>query len=71
MPVARRSARLRAGTGLNTNKDGGADAADDINQAHLTQVRLTVAADAEVTGQHFYHKQRLAPNPQAEGTNLL
>jgi NAD(P)-dependent dehydrogenase (short-subunit alcohol dehydrogenase family) len=51
-------------------KMGGADAPDDINQAHLTQVWLAVGDDARVTGQYFYHRQRLAPNPQAEDTNL-
>ena len=49
---------------------GGADAPDDVNQAHLTQVWLAVGDDARVTGQYFYHRRRLAPNPQAEDTNL-
>src|ERR1700729_3697516 len=51
-------------------KMGGADAPDDIKQAHLTQAWLAVGDDARVTGQYFYHRQRLAPNPQAEDTNL-
>ena len=51
-------------------KMGGADAPDDINQAHLTQVWLAVSDDARVTGQYFYHRQRLAPNPQAGDTSL-
>jgi hypothetical protein len=29
-----------------------------------------VSDDALVTGQYFYHNQRLAPNPQAEDSNL-
>jgi hypothetical protein len=49
---------------------GGPEAPDDINQAHLTQVWLAASDDARVTGQYFYHKQRLAPNPQAENSNL-
>jgi NAD(P)-dependent dehydrogenase (short-subunit alcohol dehydrogenase family) len=51
-------------------KMGGADAPDDIYQAHLTQVWLAAGDDARVTGQYFYHRQRLAPNPQAEDTDL-
>src|SRR5580692_9675067 len=51
-------------------KMGGAEAPDDISQAHLTQVWLAVGDDARVTGQYFYHKQRLAPNPQTEDSNL-
>jgi NAD(P)-dependent dehydrogenase (short-subunit alcohol dehydrogenase family) len=51
-------------------KMGGSEAPDDINQAHLTQVWLAVSDDALMTGQYFYHKQRLAPNPQAEDSNL-
>jgi NAD(P)-dependent dehydrogenase (short-subunit alcohol dehydrogenase family) len=51
-------------------KMGGAAAPDDIDQAHLTQAWLAVGDDARVTGQYFYHRQRLAPNPQAEDTNL-
>jgi len=51
-------------------KMGGSEAPDDINQAHLTQAWLAVSDDALVTGQYFYHNQRLAPNPQAEDSNL-
>src|ERR1700690_4565321 len=51
-------------------KMGGADAPDDLNQAHLTQVWLAVSDDARVTGQIFYHNQGLPPNPQAEDSNL-
>jgi NAD(P)-dependent dehydrogenase (short-subunit alcohol dehydrogenase family) len=51
-------------------KMGGSEAPDDINQAHLTQVWLAVSDDALVTGQYFYHKQWLAPNSQAEDSNL-
>src|SRR5580692_855995 len=51
-------------------KMGGSEASDDINQAHLTQAWLAASDDALVTGQYFYHNQRLAPNPQAEDSNL-
>jgi NAD(P)-dependent dehydrogenase (short-subunit alcohol dehydrogenase family) len=51
-------------------KMGGSEAPDDINQAHLTQAWLAVSDDALVTGQYFYHNQRLAPNPQAEDSGL-
>jgi len=51
-------------------KMGSSEAPDDINQAHLTQAWLAVSDDALVTGQYFYHNQRLAPNPQAEDSDL-
>src|SRR6204780_2267840 len=51
-------------------KMGGSEAPDDINQAHLTQVWLAVSDDAPVTGQYFYHKQWLPPQPPTQGPQL-
>jgi NAD(P)-dependent dehydrogenase (short-subunit alcohol dehydrogenase family) len=47
-------------------KMGGPSAPDDMDQAHLTQVWLAASDDpkAQVTGEYFYHLQRIAPNPQ-------
>jgi NAD(P)-dependent dehydrogenase (short-subunit alcohol dehydrogenase family) len=53
-------------------KMGGAGAPDDMDQAHLTQAWLAAsdAPEAKVTGQYFYHKRPLAPNPQANNAAL-
>jgi NAD(P)-dependent dehydrogenase (short-subunit alcohol dehydrogenase family) len=49
-------------------KMGGADAPDDMDQAHLTQAWLAVSdePEAKVTGRYFYHLRPLTPNPQAK-----
>jgi NAD(P)-dependent dehydrogenase (short-subunit alcohol dehydrogenase family) len=51
---------------------GGPDAPDDMNQAHRTQAWLAVngGAAARVTGEHFFHLRRRAPNPLARDTRL-
>ena len=53
-------------------KMGGPGAPDDMNQAHLTQVWLAAGDDpkADVTGEYFYHLQRMAPNPQVNDVAL-
>jgi NAD(P)-dependent dehydrogenase (short-subunit alcohol dehydrogenase family) len=53
-------------------KMGGAGAPDDMDQAHLTQAWLAASdePEAKVTGQYFYHKRPLAPNPQANNAAL-
>jgi NAD(P)-dependent dehydrogenase (short-subunit alcohol dehydrogenase family) len=51
---------------------GGPGAPDDMDQAHRTQAWLAASDDAQaqVTGQYFYHLRPLAPNPQAEDITL-
>ena len=51
---------------------GGAGAPDDMEQAHRTQAWLAVSDDpaATVTGEHFYHLRRRAPNPRARDPDL-
>jgi NAD(P)-dependent dehydrogenase (short-subunit alcohol dehydrogenase family) len=46
---------------------GGANAPDDLDQGHRTQVWLAASDDAEakVTAGYFYHFQRRAVNPEA------
>lgn len=46
-------------------KMGGAEAPDDLDAGHRTQVWLAVSDDpaATVTGEYFYHTQLRAPNP--------
>jgi NAD(P)-dependent dehydrogenase (short-subunit alcohol dehydrogenase family) len=53
-------------------KMGGPSAPDDIDKAHLTQVWLAASSDrsAQVTGQYFYHLQKLEPNPEARDERL-
>jgi NAD(P)-dependent dehydrogenase (short-subunit alcohol dehydrogenase family) len=53
-------------------KMGGAGAPDDIDQAHRTQAWLAAGNDpkADVTGQYFYHLERIASNPQADDPAL-
>ena len=48
-------------------KMGGAEAPDDIAQAHLTQAWLATSDDAEAktTGGYFYHLKRREPNREA------
>jgi len=43
-----------------------------MDQAHLTQAWLAASDEPEatVTGQYFYHKRPLAPNPQANTAAL-
>jgi hypothetical protein len=43
-----------------------------MEQAHLTQAWLAAGDDpkADVTGQYFYHKKRMEPNPQALDSRL-
>ncbi|KAB0636726.1 SDR family NAD(P)-dependent oxidoreductase [Burkholderia latens] len=44
---------------------GGPGAPDDMAQAHVTQAWLAAGDDdANVTGQYFYHRKRIAPNPE-------
>lgn len=45
---------------------GGPSATDDMDQAHRTQVWLSVSNDLEacMSGQYFYHLDRRAPNPE-------
>ncbi|WP_158904668.1 SDR family NAD(P)-dependent oxidoreductase [Burkholderia sp. L27(2015)] len=51
---------------------GGPGAPDDMDQAHRTQAWLAASDDAQaqVTGQYFYHLHPLAPNPQAQDAVL-
>lgn len=51
---------------------GGPGAPDDMDQAHRTQAWLAASDDpnAKVSGQYFYHLQRLEPNPQAQDAAL-
>jgi NAD(P)-dependent dehydrogenase (short-subunit alcohol dehydrogenase family) len=53
-------------------KMGGADAPDDMDQAHLTQAWLAVSdePEAKVTGRYFYHLRPRAPNPKARNAAL-
>jgi NAD(P)-dependent dehydrogenase (short-subunit alcohol dehydrogenase family) len=53
-------------------KMGGPGAPDDMEQAHLTQAWLVAGDDprADVTGEYFYHLERMAPNPQADDATL-
>jgi NAD(P)-dependent dehydrogenase (short-subunit alcohol dehydrogenase family) len=53
-------------------KMGGAEAPDDMDQAHLTQAWLAVSDDPEarVSGDYFYHLRPRAPNPQARSAAL-
>lgn len=53
-------------------KMGGPGAPDDMDQAHLTQAWLAAGDDpkADVTGEHFYHMKRRAPNRQALDAKL-
>ncbi|RXZ38066.1 SDR family NAD(P)-dependent oxidoreductase [Oxalobacteraceae bacterium CAVE-383] len=46
---------------------GGRGAPDDMDQAHRTQAWLAAGEDPKslVSGQYFYHKRPLHPNPQA------
>jgi NAD(P)-dependent dehydrogenase (short-subunit alcohol dehydrogenase family) len=46
---------------------GGPGAPDDIAQAHVTQAWLAAGddPDADVSGRYFYHRKRMAPNPDA------
>ena len=48
-------------------KMGGAEAPDDLDAGHRTQVWLAASEDAEVkvTSEYFYHMHRRAPNPAA------
>ncbi|KVM83589.1 SDR family NAD(P)-dependent oxidoreductase [Burkholderia ubonensis] len=68
--VARRWPDVRANAlepGWVPTKMGGPGAPDDMDQAHRTQVWLAAGEDpkADVTGEYFYHLERLAANPQA------
>jgi len=51
---------------------GGPSAPDDMDQAHRTQAWLAVSEDAKakVSGQYFYHQQRMDANPQALDVDL-
>ncbi|CAB3751265.1 short-chain dehydrogenase [Paraburkholderia humisilvae] len=51
---------------------GGPDASDDMDQAHRTQAWLAASDDAQaqVTGQYFYHLRPLTPNPQSKDAAL-
>lgn len=51
---------------------GGAGAPDDMAQAHVTQAWLAAGVDskADVTGQYFYHLERMASNPEARDPAL-
>ena len=53
-------------------KMGGAGAPDDLDQAHLTQAWLATsdATEAKVSGSYFYHLRPLAPNSQANNTEI-
>src|SRR5262249_11665572 len=46
-------------------KMGGANAPDDLDQGHRTQVWLATSDEPEatVTGEYFYHMKTLTPNP--------
>ena len=73
--VARRWPRVLANSlepGWVPTKMGGADAPDDMDQAHLTQVWLAASDEpaAQVTGRYFYHLGPLAPNPRANNVAL-
>ena len=52
-------------------KMGGADAPDDLDAGHRTQVWLAASNDpgAMVTGQYFYHMRTRKPNPAARDVN--
>jgi len=51
-------------------KMGGAEAPDDLDAGHRTQVWLAVSDDAKatVTGEYFYHMRLRAPNPATRDT---
>ena len=51
-------------------KMGGAEATDDLYQAHLTQVWLAASEDPEalVTGEYFYHRRKKGVLPAAHDT---
>jgi len=51
---------------------GGPGAPDDMDQAHLTQAWLAAGDDprADATGEYFYHRKRMSPNPQARDPDL-
>jgi NAD(P)-dependent dehydrogenase (short-subunit alcohol dehydrogenase family) len=51
---------------------GGANAPDDLDQAHRTQVWLAVSDDpaAHVTGKYFHHMRQRAPDPQTASAEL-
>ena len=73
--VARRWPRVLANSlepGWVPTKMGGADAPDDMDQAHLTQAWLAASDEpaAQVTGRYFYHLGPLAPNPRANNVAL-
>ncbi|MGB6306957.1 MAG: SDR family NAD(P)-dependent oxidoreductase [Steroidobacteraceae bacterium] len=53
-------------------KMGGPGAPDDMEQAHLTQAWLAAGDDpeADVSGDYFYHLQRMKPNAQARDPDL-
>lgn len=50
----------------------GPGAPDDMAQAHVTQAWLAAGADSEadVTGQYFYHLERMAANLEAHDPAL-
>jgi len=51
---------------------GGANASDDLDQGHRTQVWLAVSedADAKVSGEYFFHMRRRAPKAETRDVNL-
>jgi hypothetical protein len=53
-------------------KMGGSSAADDLDQAHRTQVWLAVSDDpaALVPGEYFYHMNRKHPLPATRDVGL-
>jgi len=53
-------------------KMGGPGAPDDMDQAHLTQVRLAASDDpnAQTTAGYFYHLKPREPNPQSRDIAL-
>jgi hypothetical protein len=55
-----------------TSKMGGADAPDNMDQAHLTQAWLASGDDpkADVTGRYFYRLKRTEPNPRSHEVAL-
>ena len=60
------------GARLVPTKMGGSSAADDLDQAHRTQVWLAVsdAPAALVSGEYFYHMNRKHPLPATRDVSL-